>query len=319
MQTYFFLGANSPEGFYSLYDGFTDPAAERLFIIKSGPGSGKSTFMRLIAEENVRNGGGVEYIKCSGDPDSLDGVRLLEKGFAFVDGTAPHVIEPTYSGSGDVYVDLSRFYDHGGIRAAHEKIMELTSAYKAKYADAYRLIRAASLARGPIGSDPGPADSIGRALFPPRGRLGREKRRFLSAVSCLGRVTLWETVPELAGRVVRVEGDSSAFLARLGSVALASGYDTIRCPKPVFPSETEALFVPELSLAFVPEGYEGAVADCVTLSPAVTGRYYDGLIDEAIESLKDAKALHDELEAEYNPYVDFDGVRRLAREYAERY
>ena len=29
-------------------------------------------------------------------------------------------------------------------------------------------------------------------------------------------------------------------------------------------------------------------------------------------ALKDAKANHDKLEAVYNPYVDFDGVRTLA-------
>ena len=29
-------------------------------------------------------------------------------------------------------------------------------------------------------------------------------------------------------------------------------------------------------------------------------------------ALKDAKASHDRLEAVYNPYVDFDGVRELA-------
>ena len=36
------------------------------------------------------------------------------------------------------------------------------------------------------------------------------------------------------------------------------------------------------------------------------------LRQEAVAALKDAKASHDKLEAVYNPYVDFEGVRALA-------
>ena len=36
------------------------------------------------------------------------------------------------------------------------------------------------------------------------------------------------------------------------------------------------------------------------------------LREEGIAALREAKASHDALEAVYNPYVDFDGVRTLA-------
>ena len=36
------------------------------------------------------------------------------------------------------------------------------------------------------------------------------------------------------------------------------------------------------------------------------------LREEVVAALRDAKAGHDALEAVYNPYVDFDGVRTLA-------
>ena len=36
------------------------------------------------------------------------------------------------------------------------------------------------------------------------------------------------------------------------------------------------------------------------------------LIDEAVESLAQAKAIHDNLEALYNPHVDFDRVYQIA-------
>lgn len=87
----YFLGANSQEGFYSLYDNITDPQrGEELKIIKAGPGGGKSGFMRRIGEAMEQAGTQVEYIHCSGDPDSLDGIRLPRLGIAYIDGTAPH-------------------------------------------------------------------------------------------------------------------------------------------------------------------------------------------------------------------------------------
>ena len=75
MTSTYFLGANSAQGFYSLYGGFP-PRSGFLHIIKGGPGTGKSGFMRAIGSEAERRGMDVEYVLCSGDPDSLDGVYI---------------------------------------------------------------------------------------------------------------------------------------------------------------------------------------------------------------------------------------------------
>ena len=47
---HFFLGANSPGGFYSLYDQLIDrEQAEELYILKGGPGCGKSSLMQPLS------------------------------------------------------------------------------------------------------------------------------------------------------------------------------------------------------------------------------------------------------------------------------
>lgn len=90
-QVRFYLGANSPSGFYSLYDQLIDPAqAEDIVILKGGPGCGKSSLMRRVAKAMEEHGLDVEYIECSGDPDSLDAVVIPQLKAALVDGTAPH-------------------------------------------------------------------------------------------------------------------------------------------------------------------------------------------------------------------------------------
>ena len=70
---YFFLGANSEEGFFSLYDQLLGGRLDDLMILKGGPGCGKSTFMRRMGAAMERAGERIVYINCSGDPDSLDG------------------------------------------------------------------------------------------------------------------------------------------------------------------------------------------------------------------------------------------------------
>ena len=43
----YFLGANAPTGFYSLYDHLLAPEEARaIYILKGGPGCGKSTLGR---------------------------------------------------------------------------------------------------------------------------------------------------------------------------------------------------------------------------------------------------------------------------------
>ena len=91
----FFLGANTPEGFHSLYDNFIDAKkGDFLWVIKGGPGCGKSSFMRKVGTAAQQAGLDVEYIYCSGDPDSLDGVRIPQRHVAYVDGTSPHDTAP---------------------------------------------------------------------------------------------------------------------------------------------------------------------------------------------------------------------------------
>ena len=93
--THFFVGANSGEGFQNLFHEIL--AVEDTYdfmVLKGGPGVGKNTFMREIGQAMEQAGTAVEYLWCSGDPDSLDGVVLPELRCAIADGTSPHGTAP---------------------------------------------------------------------------------------------------------------------------------------------------------------------------------------------------------------------------------
>lgn len=88
---HFFLGANTPQGFVSRFDQLADPLdGWREFVIKGGPGTGKSTLMKRVAAEAGSRCKRVELIHCSSDVDSLDGVILHDVKTSIADGTSPH-------------------------------------------------------------------------------------------------------------------------------------------------------------------------------------------------------------------------------------
>ena len=108
----YFLGGNTPAGFYSLYHQLSDPARMRaLYIVKGGPGSGKSTLMRRVERHAQAMGLDTEEVLCSGDPDSLDAVLLPQLGAAVVDGTAPQGAVPeVHEGQGPYFFFVKKKY-----------------------------------------------------------------------------------------------------------------------------------------------------------------------------------------------------------------
>ncbi len=341
----YFLGANAPGGFYSLYDELVDRTdAKAVYILKGGPGCGKSTLMRRVAARAEAAGQPVEYILCSGDPDSLDAILLPAQKAAIVDGTAPHVIEPKLPGVVDHYVNMGDCYRTEELPPLREEISRLMTGYKACYPRAYRCLSAADdinfdcrsilltreleekLARRAKGV-------ITRQLHTKAEGTGKTETRLLSALTCKGYVCPWETVQNQCKQVVELEdtyGFGSLFLTPLAAAAQAMGHDTVLCPDPMAPDRLAHLLLPGLGLAFVtstpelpyPDKAHRRIRVDAMLSQDLLRRSRPrlrfarkvsaALTEEAVTSLAQAKALHDELEALYNPHVDFDRVAALA-------
>ena len=88
----FFMGANTPDGFYSLYCELQLPQEGiRRYLIKGGAGTGKSSLMKRAAMEFWGQDEMIEMIHCSSDPNSLDGVILHTGRASIVDATPPQV------------------------------------------------------------------------------------------------------------------------------------------------------------------------------------------------------------------------------------
>lgn len=336
--TNFFAGANSGAGFQNLFDRIVDLEDTRDFILlKGGPGVGKNTFMREIGRAMEQAGTTVEYLRCSGDPDSLDGVVLPELRCAVADATAPHVLEPKYPAAVDRCLDLGRFYDLTAAKMNAEEIKTYMHTYQAAYGRAYRCLQAArqmeleAVSLKKESFDPGRLKKRVEGIIArefrrgDRGR-GRITRRFLGSLTHRGAVWRFDSVDALCSRVWEfcdsweLAGEA---LEMLCCAAADRGVDVIACMAPEEPTRIEHLLIPTLDMAFVTTRsgmeYTGKTGrrirvDAMTegKKPKLQARMTAELRKEGIAQLKQAKQAHDLLEAVYNPYVDFDGVRAVA-------
>lgn len=338
MEQTYFLGANTKDGFYSLYDGFPPKGKAFLHIIKGGPGTGKSSFMRRIGQAAEAQGLDVEYVICSGDPDSLDGVYIPALASAWVDGTSPHVIEPVSFGLDSDYVNLGKFCHLPLEAETADYVNQITQDYKALYQRAYGYLKAAASLRAaalpPIfGQDDKKLifkriDGI-LDRFLGRSRLdgGGSCRRFYSAISCLGEYRLTEEISKLCKLIYQIDkgfGGADMALQRAAEGAIKRGAHIILCASPLDPSKLEAVLIPGCGLAFADAGWDFEQAKHMridSLIPTKTqqelrpelreaARLEKQLLSLAYEKLSQAKALHDKLEAEYKPYMDFAALTK---------
>ena len=344
----FFLGANTPQGFYSLYDQLIDrDSARAVYILKGGPGCGKSTLMRQVAQRAEKAGLAAEYILCSGDPSSLDALVLPALGAAIVDGTAPHVVEPVCPGAVEHYVNLGASYDTAALAPMKAQLRAGRQDYQACYQRAYRYLSAADR----LGQDDRAllagtgaeekmrrraAGILSREVRKKRGAaMGGVRQRFLSGVTCRGVMLLTDTAFSLCPKIYHLcdrYGLAHTMLSELLTGVREAGYDAVVCPSPMDPLRLEHLLVPELGLGFLscPGGtpmpaapYRRVHIDAMLPKEVLSrnrgrlrlsGHVADTLMQEGVQALAQAKQLHDELEALYNPHVNFDLVERTAQD-----
>lgn len=141
-----FIAANGYNGFRSRYkEVFNSQDFEHIFVLKGGPGTGKSYTLQEFANAGIKAGAACEYIYCSSDPESLDGV-ILEKNrsrIAMLDGTAPHTRCADFPGIIDEIVDLGNFWDKAALKENRDEIYVLSQKKSLHYHYAYRYLRIA--------------------------------------------------------------------------------------------------------------------------------------------------------------------------------
>ncbi len=335
----FFAAANTADGFYSRFPALFDPACgrwQKIYIIKGGPGTGKSSFMKRAAEHAEKKGYAVERYYCSADPRSLDGIRIPACGTAMLDGTAPHTVDAVYPGAVEEIINMGMFFDVRALRDHAEEIRRLCTAHAGHHAAARRYLRAAGAMREQtlsLLSDAYLADKAAGAAARIVQKLPQEREpvydmQFATAISGRGIVHL--PTAEQNGRCIYVtdSGRASLFFAALTEAAERRGISYVRLASPLRPAETEGVYFPGTDTVYMTDRYGQHTNPSEAVPrPLNTARFYDRerlsdirsrlrfaqacektLLDGACTALAAAGKIHDALESLYVAAMDFDAL-----------
>ena len=269
-ERHYFPGNNTPQGFFSYYKYILGQReANRIICIKGGPGTGKSTFMKRIGERFAKLGEDIDYLHCSADEDSLDGVILKNRRIALIDGTSPHITDPVTPGAVDKIINLGEFWNEEGIALNKDEIIDLNEDCSGWYRIAYNYLNAAKSVFKSLEEIYYKAvedSEIYRVVadivtseygeYPICLRPGRQKKFFAGAITPGGLVNYLRSLLDNIQKVYLVsvpEGFSNqSFMEVLKEGAVYRGFDTEVFYCPMGPDEKiDHIIVPQLRLAFI--------------------------------------------------------------------
>ncbi|PFA62165.1 hypothetical protein CN378_21360 [Bacillus sp. AFS015802] len=347
---HYYAGGNTAKGFYSLYDSVL-AGLERLYILKGGPGTGKSSLMKSIGERFHEKGIEVDYLHCASDNQSIEGVLLPEFGVGIVDGTAPHIIEPKAPGVIEEYVNLGVAWDREELSDHKEDILRLNDQISALFQKAYDTFAASLSAHDDIediyisNMDFTKANELTNELIShffedkSLSKSSTIKHRFLGAATPDGAVDYIQNLTEDVDKRYFIKGRAgsgkSTMLKKIASAGEEKGYDVEVYHCGFDPNSLDMLIIREKGIAifdstspheYFPERQSDEIIDmyerCITQGTdekyAVeierTTKAYKDKMKEAISYLKEAKSLREQLEAIYIRAMDFSKVDTIREE-----
>lgn len=335
----YFAAANTARGFVNKFDQLTCDKNARIYLIKGGPGTGKSTFMKLLAARADAEGEDVRKIHCSSDYESLDGVFLPDRGIVVLDATAPHCVDPRYPAVVESILPFGEYWHREKLLPAKEQIIALTDKISGTFQIIYRYLEAIGGLRAvqkrclsDAFRQKAAREQIEKllrktALLPGTEEIKNEYR-FAGALTGAGPIT-FENALACKHTVVI---DDTVFGAALYMNVLSELLDEMHQSRIVYlnslyPDEIDHIVLPRHDLAFITKSALFPVQTPATLKTVALKPLFDktilaadknklafckktiAAITEEIQKLMASeKALHDELEQFYIQAMDFEAL-----------
>jgi hypothetical protein len=318
----YFAAANSYRGFISYFDKIF-PVAEfdRMFILKGGPGTGKSSLMRSISGKLKVDGFDIEHILCSSDPDSLDGViaKKDEKKIAVIDGTSPHERDAIFPGAVDEIVNLGSNWDERWLRGKRSEIISLNEKKKSAYKTAYNYLRVAGECSSLIRQTEEGAFDKYKAKYEAESLLsefliaddGGISTRLISSFGRSGDHRIKLSNDEY-NKVVSVGKNDDLFIKICADLLVSSGVNITLFPSAKDPEKLDAIILNKHNILIqATEESDADVCGLTKIQPVeyekirLASELHRELLIESARWFKIASEIHFELEKIYSSAMDF--------------
>ncbi|MEG0014153.1 MAG: ATPase [Cellulosilyticaceae bacterium] len=342
-----FPGSNTPQGFVSFFSYIlSQNEANKIYSIKGGPGTGKSSFMKRVGNYLVDQGIDVEFFHCSSDPNSLDGICIPSLKIAMVDGTAPHVIDPIHPGAVDVILNFGCLWDEAKVKNYRESIIESTTKIGRTFKKAYfYLASAKNIYDGYLFTEETAIDELAKVnlenailtdIFKnikPTGTLGSDRHLFSSAITPEGFV---DYLTSIIGKTKNtyffketLGCNSKNLMNQIRDKATSLGYKIECYHSPIDTSKIEDLIIPELDIAITTSNpfHKAKIfpthiydfTNCLISSllkdiqPDLDKdkKLMTELFNKGINTISLSHKMHDILEAYYISAIDFSEVEPI--------
>lgn len=343
----YFSAGNTAHGFFSLYDSSLRNL-NRIFILKGGPGTGKSTLMKEIGAHWVEKGYDVEYLHSPFNHEAIEGVKILSLKVGIVNGTYPNNIEPKVAGAIEEYINLGASWDSKKLTLQKEKMVALNERIEQSLQAAYHTFQEALRVHDDwekiyiSNMDFDKANQLTKKiadLFFGQMQLNKRsdvKHRFLGAATPVGAVDFIANLTEDVAKRYFIKGrpgsGKSTMLKQLAQTGEKSGFDVEIYHCGFDPNSLDMLIFRELGIAIFdstsPHEYfpsregdeiidlygtiiENGTDDIFADQIEVISAKYKAKMKAATSHLAEAKKIHDELKQIYTDATDFSIVEEL--------
>jgi len=347
----FFLGGNTCHGFYSLFHNIIrQDEAKRIFVIKGGPGVGKSTFMKHIGKIFLEKGYHIEYHWCSSDNDSLDGLVIEDLKVCLLDGTSPHIVDPKTPGAVDEIINLGEHWIEANLVNDRNNIANITKKVTKCFQTAYSSLRQAKLYQEEWenyiteSTNLAQINQISNFILdktftgskPSYSNYYQPRELFASAITPKGIVNEWPSILNKCERMFILKGEpgtgKSFIIERVIQQAQLLGIYVEAYPCSFNPQVYDGVYIPVIKTAVIHD-FQEAFTNKNTSAEVITYDLNDTLninklkthenelvytkehfkksINRAVEYIAEAKRLHDELEEYYVPSMKFEQINAV--------
>lgn len=346
-----FAAGNTGVGFHSFFEYIAGPEIESVYVLKGGPGTGKSTLMKRVAQAAAKRGYFIEMHHCASDVDSLDALVIPGLGAAFIDGMRPHIYDPPYPGALGQILNLGEFWHSSGIRAHKQAIVAAGDEGSRLFQSAFRYLKAAKEIHGNW------ADKIQRvqdkSCFNRQKKSllktvdfnnqtagddpGRLRHLFAAAIGPVGPISYLDSLTGPKTEVILLKGPpgsgKSELLKDWAKTALELGWDVEAYHNPIDPRKMQHVLCPGLDIFIAAQTelfpYE-AVDPCeiIDLNQSLDQKRlkqyrteleldrqtFLQLVSTAVQMIYQARETHLEVEHFYVKHMDFTALDAMCTE-----